>query len=108
MSCALGEDGSAPDIAASFLKGPAPARRLEDCRLLFATERLRSTRRCSWQGRRKRWGLAAERAVEREALAVLSVSALSLRRISVGPTASHQLARDSPGQRRPFRSANAP
>ena len=66
---ARASDGSSPDIAAAFLKVPAPARRLKGRRLLLVTERLRSTGRCSRQGRRERRSLAADRAIEREALA---------------------------------------
>ena len=44
-------------------------------------------RRCSRQGRRKRWSLAADRAVGREALAGFSAVGFWLRRASAGPTA---------------------
>jgi len=47
MSCALGHDGSALDIAASFLKVRLRRDGLRSVSPWLVTERLRSTRRCS-------------------------------------------------------------
>jgi len=85
MSCTLGRDGSAPDIAAAFFEGPAPARRLRvvgSCSWTSASVQLGDEADGAGRGR----SAAAYPAVEREALAGFLAAGLRLRRAFAGPT----------------------